>query len=231
MPKYDSPLGTKRIPGQPLREFDVPDESGYDPGMAPVMRHRGPAMHGSQPPVNLNAAYDYQQQLNRQAVPDMQFNEDMEIEKEIRAAKEARRTGKERLNEGAKRRIEMLVGMTRSSREVDLEGNKFVLQTLRSHDMREAIMAASEFDNTVQSPFEIRRQLLARSLVQVAGVDIVQFVGSNSLDAKLALIDDLDEALLNRLYDEYLTLVKESREKFAIKNAEDVKELAEDLKK
>ena len=159
------------------------------------------------------------------------MQDDLEIEKEIRAAREARRTGKERLNDGAKRRIEMLVGMTRSTREVDLEGNKFILQTLRSREMREAILAASEFDQTVQAPFEMRRQLLSRSLNQVAGVDVAQFVGSDSLDARLALIDDLDEALLNRLYDEYLLLARESREKFSVKTKDEVKELADDLKK
>jgi hypothetical protein len=97
--------------------------------------------------------------------------------------------------------------------------------------MREAIMAAAEFDGTVQSPFEIRRQLLARSLVQVAGLDVAQFVGSNELGARLELIDDLDEALLNRLYDEYLEMVRESREKYTIKSEQDAKEVVEDLKK
>jgi len=227
MPKYNSPLGNKQFDGQSLPEYDVPDETeqhGY-----PAMRQRGPAMHGSQPQVDVNAAIAYQNRLRELDAP--AIDDSIEIEREIREAKEAKRTGRERLNDGARRRVEMLVGMTRSIREANLEGNVFVLQTLRSKEMREAIMAAAEFDGTVQSPFEIRRQLLARSLSSVAGVEVAQFVGSNSLDAKLQLIDDLDEALLNRLYSEYLLLVKESRDKFSVKTVEEAAQVAEDLKK
>ena len=144
----------------------------------------------------------------------------------------AKMAGKERLNDGARRRIEILIGMTRTTREVDLlEGNVFILQTLRSKEMREAIMAAAEYDGTVQSPFEIRKQLLARSLVQVAGVEVAQFVGSNTLEARMALVDDLDESLLNRLFDEYQKMVDESRDKFALKTVADAQEVVEDLKK
>jgi hypothetical protein len=234
MPNYDSPLGSKRFAGQPMKEYDIPDETGHPyqnvehNNMDPVMRHRGPSMHGSQVPVDVNAAMAFQNRLQSESFPE---DNDMEIERQIRVAREAKRTGKERLNDGAKRRIEMLIGMTRSSRQVDLEGNVFVLQTLLGKEMRDAITAAAEYDGTVQSPFEIRKQLLARSLIQVAGVDTAQFVGSNSLEAKLELIDDLPEALLGRLYDEYLLLAKESRDKFAIKSVEDAKEVSEDLKK
>ena len=122
--------------------------------------------------------------------------------------------------------------MTRTQREVDLlGGNIFILQTLRSKEMREAIMAAAEFDNTVQSPFEIRRQLLARSLVQVAGVEVVQFCGADTLDSRLNMVDNLDEQLANRLFDEYTLLVKEAQSKFAIKDEVTAQEVVEDLKK
>ena len=223
MPKFRSPLGDKDFQGQTLREFDVPDETE----MSPAMRMHGPSLHGPQDPVDLRSAMEFQERVQRQRSPE----DDAEVERQIRAAREAKRSGRERLNDGAKRRIEMLLEMTRSNREVDLNGNIFILQTLRSKEMREAMMAASEFDGTVQSPFEIRRQLLSRSLTSIAGVEFAQFVGSDSLDAKLELIDSLDEAVLNRLFDEYSTLVNDSRDKYALKSDQDVKEVAEDLKK
>jgi hypothetical protein len=178
----------------------------------------------------MNAIRDFQNKMQF-GNPDGEEDPN-DIERDFKQAREIKKSnGKERLNEGAKRRIEMLIKMTSDSREVDINGNIFILQTLRSKEMREAIMAASEFDGTVQSPFEIRRQLLARSLSQIAGVDASQFVGSNDLESKLAFVDELGESLLNRLYDEYLILVKESREKYSIKNDADVKEVLEDLKK
>jgi hypothetical protein len=153
------------------------------------------------------------------------------IEREIRLAKEARRTGKERLSDSAKKRIEILLGMTRTTHTADVGGNEFVFQSLKSKEMREAIIAAAEFDNSVQFPFEIRKQFLARSIVSIAGVNFSQFIGSDTLEAKLFFIEELDDALLNRLYDEYLKLAKEAREKFTIKTSEEAKVVIEDLKK
>ncbi len=226
MTTFDSPIGKKKIAGPQMKELDIPDESGYSEEYeeSPIKRRQ----QSPQMPMDMGAIRDFQNK--------MQFgnegNEDLnDIERDFRQARDAKRNNKERLNEGAKRRIEMLIKMTSSSREVDIEGNIFILQTLRSKEMREAIMAASEFDGTVQSPFEIRRQLLARSLSHIAGIDAAQFVGSNDLESKLAFVDELGESLLNRLYDEYLTLVKESRDKYSVKNDADVKEVLEDLKK
>lgn len=224
MPKFESPLGTKTFAGQPMREFDVPDEN--DPGMNPVMSRRGPALHGSQLPTDIDAAIAFQQRMNQESPEEV-----AEIERSMREARDARRSGKVRLNEGARRRIEMLVGMSRTTRDFEIDGNKYSLQTLSSKEMRTAILEASAFDGSVQSPFEVRRQFLAYSLTQVAGLDIVQFVGTNDMAAKLELIDSLDEALLNRIYDEYLTMVNEARVKYTIKSEEDVKEVMEDLKK
>ena len=152
-------------------------------------------------------------------------------EQEIRATREARKNNKERLNDGAKRRIEILLGMTRSTREVTIGKNTFIFQSLKSKEISQAYMAAAEFDGTIQGPFEIRRQLLARSLTNISNIEFEQFIGSKSMEDKLLFIDEMDHALLSRLHNEYLELEKESRDKFAIKTEEDTKEVLEDLKK
>ncbi len=224
MPKFRSPLGDKEFSGPTMRELDVPDESEEE--MTPAMRMHGPSLHGPQDPVDIRSAIEYQQRLNQRSTED-----DAEIERQFRAAREAKRTGKERLNDGAKRRIEMLIGMTRHTREFDLGDTKFAIQTLRSIEMRESIVAAAEFDGTVQFSFEIRRQLLARAITAVAGIEIDQFLGSTALDSKLQFIDLLDESLLNRVYSEYLAMVREAKDKFSIQTAEDANQVVEDLKK
>lgn len=219
MPSFDSPLGKRKITSQPLREFDVPDESGQTFNVDEAIRSGGLKQ------LNMDEISQFQARAS-------QSEEDPgEFEREVKAAKEARRRGIERLNDGARRRIEMLIGMTRSTKTVVIEDNSYVFQTLKAKEMREAIMAASAFDGTVQSPFEVRKQLLARSLVQVGNIDIEQFIGSNSLDDKLLFIDELDDALLNRLYDEYIVLTKDAREKYAVKDEGQVKEVVGDLKK
>lgn len=219
MAHFDSPLGSKKIAATPLKEFDIPDESGYSEpaNPVPVAKQRNIAI------PNEDDVRSFQSRIDEQESP-------AEFEQQIKQSKLARQ-GKDRMNDGARRRIEMLVGMTRTIREVTIEGNVFSFQSLKAKEMQEAMMAASEFDGTIQSPFEIRRQLLARSLKQVAGLDFNQFLGSTALQARLDFIDEQDDALLNRLYQEYLILAKEAKDKYSIKTEEEAKEVITDLKK
>lgn len=229
MAGFDSPIGKKKFSGSQMREFDIPDEGGYSEG--PPMENGEPVVRRRPiPQVNADQIRDFQARMQREEMP-VYEQDPAEIERQIRQSREEKRTGKLRLDAGAKRRIEMLVGMTRVTRTVELEGNVFVLKSLRSKEMRDALMFASEYDGTVQSPYEIRKQLLARSITQVAGVDIEQFLGSNEIEAKYEFVDLMDESLLNRLYKEYLILVREAGEKYAVKTEEDVKEIVNDLKK
>lgn len=230
MPDYNSPLGNKKFNAPALRELDIPDagEVTHNYGNQPTTHNYGaPQYNNSNPPLGNNPyARGSAQQMQQSAVEDT-----MAFEQEIKQAREVKRTGKERLNDGAKQRIEMLIGLTKSVREVTLGDHVYVLQTLRSKEMREAIMLAAEFDGTVQSPFEIRRQLLARSLIKIAGVEIAQFVGSDSLEARLALIDELDHYLSNTLFDEYNVMTNEAKSKFDIKTNQDAAQVIDDLKK
>jgi len=227
MPKFDSPIGSKQFSSPPMRDFSVPDESGYEP--PPQMPHR-PARHMNEPPVfDEMAMREFQAQM--QPPMGSPVREITDVEKNILAAKKAKREGKERLSEGAKRRIEMLIGMIRLSREVDIGGQMYKLQTLTSQELRDALVATAEFDGTVEFIFETRKQLLARSLVVVSGVEIEQFLHSRELEDKLYFIELLDHALLTRLYNEYLELAKEAQDKYSPKTDAQVKEVVEDLKK
>lgn len=221
MPNFESPIGNRRVNGPMMREFNVSDESGRS-----QPQYQDPQMVA----MDENSLRQLQQKMNNQfsSEPDEDISK---IENEIRQAREAKRTGREKLNEGAKRRIDILLGITQLTREFSLEGNVFILRTLKSKETRDAISAAVVYDGTVNGPYEIRRQFLARSLTHVAGVEIEQFIGSNTLDSKLAFLDELDEAFLSRLYDEYVALNRDSKEKYSIKNAEDAQEVAENLKK
>lgn len=151
--------------------------------------------------------------------------------KELKVARQAKLSGKERLNDGAKRRIEMLIGMSRVTRECELDGNTYLFQSLKSKDMRDIYSESAEFDGTIHFAYEIRRQTIARSLSQVGGIDINQFLSSNSFESRLMFLDELPESLLQRLFIEYRELEKEANEKYSIKTEEDAKEVVEDLKK
>lgn len=243
MSKFESTLTNRKISEQsaPMRHLDVPDASGFMPDQAPG-GHQAPTHPQDQvsqkfspsitrrmgPTMSEEEIQEFQNRIAATQDPNLNLSE---AERDMRRLRQEKMQGQQNLNDGARRRIEMLIGMTRHSRQADIDGNVYILQTLKAKEMREAISAASEYDGSVQSPFEIRKQLLARSIVQIAGVPFAQFVGSDLLEAKFEMIDELDDILLNRLMAEYSLMVQESKDKFAIKTQAEVQEVAEDLKK
>lgn len=215
MPNFESPLGNKNFNGPSMKEFDIPDNTGYVPQQA---------AHYHPPVINENSIKNFQNKLEQS------FQDKEQFEAEERAYA-ARKGIKEKVSDSARKRIEMLLGMSQTTREVNIENNIFVLRTLKAKEMREAMMAAFDFDGTVQAPYEMRKQLLGRALTHIAGIEIEQFIGTSTLDGKMAFIDELDDNLLNRLYDEYVKLSNTAKEKYSIKNPEDMKEVVEDIKK
>jgi hypothetical protein len=229
MPEIKSPITNKQIRGPAMRDLTVTDESGYTPPQQqpPIQR---PHRREEVPQFDPQAMREFEAQMQppRPAVP---MNELSEEEKRIIELKKAKREGKERLSDGARRRIEMLIGMTRLSREVQVEGQTYKIQTLSSKDLRDVMVAVSEYDGTVEFMFEHRKQTLARSLTVVAGVDITQFLNSYELQDRLDFIELMDNALLIRLFSEYAKLDKEANDKYALKTDAEVVAVVEDLKK
>jgi len=233
MPGFESPISNRKFSAQPMRDVEVPDESGYAPPPQPAYQHgqhqfQQSASRRYNNPMNEQELADFQARMESQFNPDSNLSE---IEREVKQARQDKQLAQSHLNEGARRRIEMLIGMTRMTRNVEIEGNSYVLQTLKGKEMRDAILSASEFNGTVQFPFEIRRQMLARSLRQIANISVEQFLGTYDLQARFDFIDELDDTLLNRLMDEYSALTNEAKTKYALTTTEQVKEVAEELKK
>ena len=211
-----------------MRDFSVPDESGFAPPPPVQMPQRQ-----QQAPVQFdqNAMRDFQAAMMQAEHPPVQMRELSDIERQVIESRKARRDGKERMSDGARRRIEMLIGMTQLTKTVEVGGASFVLKTLQAKEARTALTAAAEYDGTVQFSFEYSKQLLARSLTQISGVDIDQFLSSSDLETRLDFIDELPQSLFTRLYNEYVALDNESRDKFVMKNELQVQEVVEDLKK
>lgn len=208
MPTINSSLSNKSYQGG-LKEYVVSDESQpsipQEEIVNPYARNAQPAMTSMH---NHNA-----------------IKESLEDEKRILNRMDSR------ISPAAKKRIEMLCGMSSIERQVDIEGNIFILRSIKSKDNRQALSAAIKFDGTVEFSFELRKQILARSLISIAGADIDAFLGTNDFDIKLEFLEELDEAILDRLYNEYLLLSKEIKEKYSISKEEEVKEVVDELKK
>lgn len=139
--------------------------------------------------------------------------------------------GKERLSDAAKKRIEMLCGISRNLREIIIDGNIYVIRTLKSKELLDALISASKLDGTISLPFHTRKELLARALVKVAGTDVSLFLGDDSIEARMEFLDELDEPLIEKLYKEYSDLVNDVSKRYGINSEAESKEVAEDIKK
>lgn len=165
---------------------------------------------------------------------DDDFSRKMQAEEEmfnLRKQKQLELAGKSKLSEGAKKRIETLLGMTRESKVIKVAEISFEIQVLKSGENKDAILSAAEFDGTIKFPFELRRQVISRALVRIEDVDFENFIGSKSLEAKLDFLDQMDEPVLARLYNEYVKLNEDAGKKYGMNNSEQVNEVVADLKK
>lgn len=213
MSNFDSPLGSKknnRLQSAPMRNINIPNGDDDD-----------------DEPVNPFAKIEYKDN------PDLYRQQSQsDFESQMLAAREEKRTGKQRVTNFGKNRIEMLLGMTRDTKEVDITDDlSFTLQTLKSKEIRNALLAASAYAGTVEYAFELRKQYLARSITHVSEVEISNFLGRDDFDTILFFIEEMSEPILDRLFTEYGILDEENKSKYAIKTPEEARELVEDLKK
>lgn len=201
MQNIKSNLVNKSVQGQTFRTFDVPDES-----------------------MNSFVDEPRQETFLKQREVNMSLEEEFKKERQ-------QKFKAQRLSEGAKKRIEILIGMTRGTATCTILGQEYELRTLSTIEMREAIRESSKFDGTVEGRFEIMRQMLARSLCKVGGIELKDLIGSEDLDDKLYFIDLMDQLLINSIYDQYVKLVDDKMKQYSFKNAEGVNEVVEDIKK
>lgn len=185
----------------------------------------------------INVPRKFQSKMREFTVPDeselqrFQQSDADEFEAQVRASREDKKRGIEKISDGAKRRIEVLLGMTKLTRKVNINGTEFILQTLKSKETRNVFLRAAEFETNMQVAFEVRRLTLAYSITHVASVTLEEFLDSSDFNAKLTFVDELDESLSRKLYNEWEILNKESKEKYEISGEEDAKEVVQDLKK
>jgi len=131
----------------------------------------------------------------------------------------------------AKQRIELLANIGRLFKDVEIDGIVFSLRTLKAKESREAMLSIFKCTNDADAAFEIRRQTLARAIFKIDGQDIESTLGGADFDLKLGLVDDMEETIITKLYNEFNELRHEVGVKYGIESETQAKEVAEDLKK
>jgi hypothetical protein len=156
---------------------------------------------------------------------------DEDIENQIREQRKLKAAGKERMTSNAKRRIELLLNMTVLTEEVTLGKVKFILRTLKAGEVKEILSVINPLRGSYEFELEMKRQMLARSLVKINDSEVESFLDSDTLDARLELVDSLESSVFTGLFLGYEKLQNNSEKYYGIANAENAKEVAEEIKK
>lgn len=153
------------------------------------------------------------------------------LEAEVSEARKAKLEGK--VSAEAKKRIEILCGIGRATKDITIGEHVFTLRTLSGAHQRELSLIG--FDLAINQrgdmQYEIRSQIIARSLYAIDGQLFVDIVGSNDVDVMIGAIEKLDDVVLRLLMQHYSELSDENNRSFGIKTEEEVKEVVEDIKK
>jgi len=151
----------------------------------------------------------------------------------------------------ARRRIEILTGLGRRTKDVPVETDNgtvvFTLRTLKTFEQNclAQVIEQSERMTTAEgrmvfaptSITKIRIEALAHSLFLIDGqsIDIVLGTANANYDTQVierrGLIEEMDHALINHLYNKYETLTQETYDGYVPKTVEEAKEVVETISK
>lgn len=208
MSEIESPLGKKSFPTTTTkRVFTVTDDTQDDNAPLPQ-------------------SIEFQNNPGRQEVrltPE-QFNE-------LQARRKEAQSNQRKPTSEARQRVEILTGIGRLTKEVVIEEYKFTLQSLKSREMREIIKIVSQVAVPSEAMYEMRAQTLARSLVKIDDRPVGLVLGAATLEDIVEFINESEEHIVNQLFVAYNDMVKMHDAKFAVKNEQDAKEVAEEIKK
>ena len=228
MNKIRSTIGESNFTGPGQRRFVVPSASEAGRG-----GYAAPSEDGTQTPM-----------LGREINPAVATTLRREAQEHQEQA-EQRNLGE------ARRRIDIITGLGRKTKEVPVDTDDgmviFVLGTLKTFEQKclAQVVEQSERLTTTDgrmvfaptSLANIRVEALAHSLFMIDGQSIDIIIGVANLPyeeqvvARKGLIEEMDHALINHLFNNYETLTQETYDGYYPKTVEEAKEVVETISK
>jgi len=207
MGKINSPLGSQSFDSPELKKFVIDDAS--------------------------DSEYTASEQITNLQQSSLNGLSASELERLAREARNRRSQDEKQVSSVVKKRIEILAGLGRGTRDVIVENITFSLRTLKSYELQEAVKAIAKLDNGLDSSFEARNQILARAICKIDGQDIDIVLSSSRIEDKLDMVRELESSVAVYLHENYVALSKENSDKFKIlsDDEKDIKEAVKDLNK
>ncbi len=144
-----------------------------------------------------------------------------------------------------KSRIEMLVGIGRSSINVEVHDDNgvsvFTVSTLKTKERKHVARARENMFKlkTQESVMEVKTVTLAYAISAIDGISFDSIIGSelervgeeNRYYMREAFVDELDDHVTNLIFANFENMDLDNQNKYSIKSVEDVKEVAEAMSK
>jgi len=147
----------------------------------------------------------------------------------------------------ARRRVDIITGLGRKTKNVEIDGNTFTLRTLKSFEQNLVAQASENAEkidlpngNTIFTPVSfwgVRMEVLSHSLWMIDNQPIDIILGASALpwdekiEARKELLEEMDSALTEFLYLEFQALSREAYDGYAPKTAEEAKEVVDTIRK
>jgi len=151
------------------------------------------------------------------------------------------------MNQNARKRVEMITGIGRCTKDVQVGENTFTLRTLKGYEQN-SLNHVQQNGETVTYPngmvgfnqtsmYDIRVEALTYAISMIDYQQVETILGCHNwlldeqLAAKKELVMEMDSALTEHLYTEYRELQSSTVDGYAPKSAEETKEVVEDIRK
>lgn len=117
----------------------------------------------------------------------------------------------------AKNRLDILLGIARSAKDVEVEGVIFSIRSLKAKEIREITERLTELNTNseVINRLDMRNYMIAFSLYAIDGQDIDLVIGSNSIEDRVEFVGELDESLLQYLANVYWEMKADNDKRFS----------------
>ena len=241
MANINSPLGNSNIQGKPAQHFTVSDES-------PGAQQRNFSNTNYQEPPRPQNTQPYQrpQQAPPQQGPQIYSSENMSAD-EVWAMREQiienRRQQHNQTLGADKRRLEILIGIGREYRDVELNTNEgrvvFKLQTIKARERQHVAKMLNQLfkQRTNENLHALRDTTLAYAIDSIDGISLDNLLNCENMNEddkyyiRESFIREMDDNVSLFLYKNFEILDEESKSRYTWGTEDGAKEVAEAISK
>lgn len=156
--------------------------------------------------------YDFNDPMERLKAAELEQSDSQE---DLRQKVNKERNAEVPVNKEAKSRFDILLGIARGTKDVVVDNITFSLRTLKSYESIDALSAAIAAKNAFEEMGSVRSRTLAYAIYKIDGVDSDRVFQTTSIDAKAEIIDNMSDAVVNYLFNEYNSLKNNIVESFS----------------